>query len=364
MAPPGIKDVAAQARVSVGTVSNVLNRPEMVSEPTRNRVLAAIADLGFVRNESARQLRAGLSRTVAYVVLDAGNPFFTDVARGVEEAARTEGLALFLCNSDEDAARENDYLDILLEQRVRGVLITPVDHETDRLRMLPSLGVPVVLVDRASTDPTAWCSVAVDDVEGGDLAVTHLWELGHRRIAFVGGPHSIPQVADRHRGVLRSLERVGAAADTLVMLDTAALNVAEGRRAGQRLAGLPARRRPSAVFCANDLVALGLLQQMTQQGVAVTDELAIVGYDDIEFAAAAAVPLTSVRQPRHELGRTACELLLQEARFNAGTSAGLAGRHVHRQVEFTPELVVRASSGRRPVRPAAGSATGSVGGAR
>jgi LacI family transcriptional regulator len=358
MAPPGIKDVAAHAKVSVGTVSNVLNRPEMVSEPTRNRVLTAIADLGFVRNESARQLRAGLSRTVAYVVLDAGNPFFTDVARGVEEAARTEGLALYLCNSDEDVARENDYLDILLEQRVRGVLITPVEQETDRLRTLPGLGVPVVLVDRASHDPTAWCSVAVDDVEGGDLAVTHLWELGHRRIAFVGGPHTIPQVADRHRGALRSLERVRAAADSLVVLETAALNVAEGRRAGQRLVGLPSRRRPTAVFCANDLVALGLLQQMTQQGVVVPDELAIVGYDDIEFAAAAAVPLTSVRQPRHELGRTACELLLQEARFHAGNTAGLPGRHVHRQVEFTPELVVRASSGRRPVRPAAGSAAG------
>ena len=351
MAPPGIKDVAAHARVSVGTVSNVLNRPELVSESTRTRVLAAIADLGFVRNESARQLRAGLSRTVAYVVLDAGNPFFTDVARGVEETARAHGLALYLCNSDEDATRENDYLDILLEQRVRGVLITPVDHETDRLQTLPSLGVPVVLVDRASHDPTTWCSVAVDDVEGGDLAVTHLWELGHRRIAFVGGPHSIPQVADRDRGAQRSLERVGAAADSLVRLDTAALNVAEGRRAGQRLIGLPARRRPTAVFCANDLVALGLLQQMTQQGIAVPDELAIVGYDDIEFAAAAAVPLTSVRQPRHELGRTACELLLDEAQAHTDAAAGLPGRHVHRQVEFTPELVVRASSGRRSARP-------------
>jgi LacI family transcriptional regulator len=352
MTAPGIKDVAAHAKVSVGTVSNVLNRPGTVSEPTRNRVLAAIADLGFVRNESARHLRAGLSRTVAYVVLDAGNPFFTDVARGVEEAARAQGLALYLCNSDEDATRENEYLDILLEQRVRGVLITPVDHESDRLATLPSLGVPVVLLDRAARDPSTWCSVAVDDVEGGDLAVTHLWELGHRRIAFVGGPHSIPQVADRHSGALRALDRFGAPAQSLVVLETAALNVSEGRRAGERLVGLPARRRPTAVFCANDLVALGLLQQMTQQGIAVPDELAIVGYDDIEFAAAAAVPLTSVRQPRHELGRMACELLLLEAAHHASSAAGMPGVHVHRQVEFTPELVVRASSGRRPVRAA------------
>jgi LacI family transcriptional regulator len=354
MTPPGIKDVAALARVSVGTVSNVLNRPDSVSETTRNRVLEAIADLGFVRNESARQLRAGLSRTVAYIVLDAGNPFFTDVARGAEDTARTQGLALYLCNSDEDANRESEYLDILLEQRVRGVLITPVDHESDRLRILPRLGVPVVLVDRAAHDPAAWCSVAVDDVEGGDLAVTHLWELGHRRIAFVGGPHSIRQVADRHQGALRSLERAGAPSESLLVLETAALNVAEGRRAGERLIGLPERRRPTAVFCANDLVAFGLLQQLTQLGVAVPDEVAIVGYDDVEFAAAAAVPLTSVRQPRHELGRTACELLLDEAAHHAGSAAGQRPAHVHRQVEFTPELVVRASSGRRPGSVTAG----------
>jgi len=350
MTPPGIKDVAAQAGVSVGTVSNVLNRPDLVSEATRSRVQAAITELGFVRNESARQLRAGLSRTVAYVVIDAGNPFFTDVAGGAGAAAPAAGAAVYLCNSDEDAVREGEYLDILLEQRVRGVLITPVDHQTDRLHALPALGIPVVLVDRAAQDPTDWCSVAVDDVEGGDLAVTHLVELGHRRIAFVGGPHTIIQVADRLTGARRAVERAGLPADTLTVMPTDGLNVAGGRRAGERIAGLPERRRPTAVFCANDLVALGFLQQMTQQGLAVPDDMAIVGYDDIEFAAAAAVPLTSVRQPRYELGRAACELLLQEA-ADRHPSGPVGPVHQHRQVEFTPELVVRASSGRRPTRP-------------
>ena len=338
--PPGIKDVATHAGVSLGTVSNVLNRPSMVSEPTRQRVLDAIAALGFVRNESARQLRNGRSRTLAYVLLDSGNPFFADVAGGAEDAARAAGMTLYLCNSKQDASREAEYLDTLLEQRVRGVLITPVDHNADRLRALPEAGVPVVLLDRAAQDPTAWCSVSVDDVEGGDLAVTHLVELGHTRIGMVGGPDSIKQVADRREGALRALARVGRSADQLTILTTAALTVAEGRRAGQRVVGLPARRRPTAVFCANDLLALGFLQQMTQHGVVVPDEMAIVGYDDIEFAAAAAVPLTSVRQPRYELGREACELLLAEANERA--------THVHQQVEFTPELVVRASSLRRP----------------
>jgi len=355
MSPPGIKDVAARAGVSVGTVSNVLNRPEAVGERTRRRVLDAIAELGFVRNESARQLRAGSSRTLAYVLLDPADPFFTDVARGAEEAAGEAGLALFLCNSEQSAflcnseqsaEREGEYLDILLEQRVRGVLITPVDQESERLRSLPRAGVPVVLLDRAAPDTRAWCSLSVDDIEGGDPAVSHLLELGHTRIGYVGGPYTIARVADRHRGAPRTLSRAGLSEDRLTRLETTALTVAEGRQAGQRLVGLPARRRPTAVFCANDLLALGFLQQMTPYGVIVPDELAIVGYDDIDFAAAAAVLLTSVSQPRQQLSRRACELLLAEAQALSDVAPGQASAHVHQQVEFTPELVVRASSGR------------------
>jgi LacI family transcriptional regulator len=323
----GIREVARHAGVSNATVSNVLNRPGVVAPATRQRVLAAIEELGFVRNESARQLRAGSSRVIAYVVLDAANPFFTDVARGVEDAAREAGLALFLCNSASDDGREREYLELLHEQRVEGILITPVDAErlTDR-------GTPVVLVDRESNG--TYCSVAVDDVLGGELAVTHLIENGHRRIAMIGGPLSIQQVRDRREGAMRALANAGLPADALTFLETRGLQVSEGRGAGERLVGLPASRRPTAAFCANDLLALGLLQSMTQQGLKVPDDLAVVGYDDIEFAAAAAVPLTSVRQPREQLGRTAATLLLAENEPD----------HEHRHVKFQPELVVRASS--------------------
>ena len=342
MSPAGIKDVALRAGVSVGTVSNVLNRPDAVRQHTRQRVLDAMAELGFVRNESARQLRNGHSRTLAYVIFDPSNPFFTDVAKGAEDAAREAGLLLYLCNSAGDPEREAEHLDTLLEQRVRGILITPIDHHSQRLGALPSLGLPVVLVDRAA-DPAAYCSVAVDDVEGGDLAVTHLLELGHTSIAFVGGPASTVQVADRLAGGHRAMRRAGLPEEALTVVGTSGLTIADGRHAGQRVVGMPARRRPTAVFCANDLLALGFLQQMTQHDVVVPDEMAIVGYDDIEFAGAAAVPLTSVRQPRHELGRRAAELLLAEAAAHASGSGG----HEHEQVQFTPELIVRASSGRR-----------------
>jgi LacI family transcriptional regulator len=331
---PSVKDVAAAAGVSLGTVSNVLNRPERVSPRTRERVERAMAELGFVRNESARQLRAGRSRVLAYVMLDGSNPFFSDVARGIEDVAERRELSVFLCNSDQVAEREDAYLSLLEQQRVLGVLITPVDPENPALAGLTRRGTHVVVVDRTRSGDTH-CSVAVDDVLGGRLAVEHLLDLGHRRIAFVGGPEQIGQVRDRRSGARAALESAGLPADSLVDVATEGLTVEAGRGAGARIAGMSGRRRPTGVFCANDLVALGLLQQCVALGVRVPEDLAIVGYDDIDFAAAAAVPLTSVRQPRRELGRKAAELLLDET-----TSPD----HVHQQVVFQPELVARAST--------------------
>jgi LacI family transcriptional regulator len=343
-----IRDVAARAGVSVGTVSNVLNRPQLVAPATRERVQQAIAALGFVRNESARQLRAGRSRTLGLVVLDVSNPFFTDVARGVEDAVTEAGLAVILCNSDQRVERERGYLDLLEEQRVQGILITPVAGVSQRLQQLRRRGTPVVLVDRWAATPNQ-CSVSVDDVQGGELAATHLVGQGHRRIAFVGGPFGIKQVQDRYDGARRVVEAGGLPAPALTVVETPALNFAAGRAAGAEIAGMPLRRRPTAAFCANDLVALGLLQEMTRRRLRVPGDLAIVGYDDIDFAAAAAVPLSSVRQPRDQLGRAAAELLLEETAEHRA--------HSHRQLVFAPELVVRDSSdhqrGRRRRAPAA-----------
>ncbi|MGB0098639.1 MAG: LacI family DNA-binding transcriptional regulator [Nocardioides sp.] len=329
-----VKDVAATAGVSLGTVSNVLNRPDRVSPATRERVLRAMADLGFVRNESARQLRAGSSRTLAYVMLDASNPFFTDVAAGIDTAAESVDLSLVLCNSRNSADREAAHLALLEQQRVQGVLVTPVDPDSTTLDEVARRGTPVVVVDRTRSDQS-FCSVAVDDALGGRLAVEHLIDRGHTHVAYVGGPASLGQVRDRWQGAQEAWAAAGRPPADLVEIGTAALTVAEGREAGQRIAGLPARRRPTAAFCANDLVALGLLQQAIGSGISVPEQLAIVGYDDIDFAAAAAVPLTSVRQPRQLLGRTAAELVLDEA---------TNPEHSHRQVLFTPELVARAST--------------------
>ena len=329
----GIKDVAKRAGVSIGTVSNVVNRPHVVAAATRSRVLSVIEELGYVRDESARQLRAGRSRVLGLLVLDLGNPFFVDVARGAEQAAHAEGLNIITCNSGQRSELEASYLAMFAEQRVRGVLVTPADPTGRSLDALRRQQIPFVLVDRVSAD-AAVCSVSVDDVAGGRLAVRHLLAAGHRALVYVGGPSEIPQVRDRRAGALAALDEAGLPPSALTEISVERLDVAAGRDAGARLLGLDPR--PGAVFCANDLLALGVLQTVFAARVAVPEQMAIVGYDDIEFASAAAVPLTSVRQPAVAMGRLAAEMLLEE------TSGG--DGHEHRQVVLQPELVVRGSS--------------------
>ncbi|WP_404816368.1 LacI family DNA-binding transcriptional regulator [Streptomyces thermolineatus] len=331
----GIKDVARQAGVSVGTVSNVINRPEAVAEETRARVLSVIERLGYVRSESARQLRAGRSRIVAVLVPDMSNPFYVDVAAGAERAARAAGLGVMLCTSAGDPSEEAEYLSLFAEQRVRGVLVAPVDPEGGNLGVFGRHGIPFVTADR-TLPGTPGCSVSVDDVAGGALAVRHLVDLGHRDIAYVGAPAHLAQCRDRIAGARAALAGAGLDPDSLRKVEAARQDAAAGRDAGARLLG--AAPRPTAVFCANDLLALGVLQALYGAGVGVPGEVALVGCGDIDFAAAAAVPLTSVRRPARRTGRLAAELLIEE------TGEG-AAEHEHRRVVLRPELVVRESTG-------------------
>ena len=330
-----VRDVAAAASVSVGTVSNVLNRPDRVSPETVARVLATIERLGFVRNDAARQLRAGRSRTVGLIVLDLRNPFFTEVARGAEERAAQHGLSVLVANSDEQATRESTHLDLFEQQRAFGVLITPVGDILPRVRTLAARGVPAVLVDRGSpTEDVA--SVAVDDVHGGRIAVQHLLEQNRRRIAFIGGPRTVRQVGDRLDGARSAIASVPGA--DLEVIDTPSLSVEAGRQAGRIILTRPPHARPDAIFAANDLIAVGLLQAMVMTGdVRIPHDIALIGYDDIDFAASAVIPLSSVHQPAPLIGSTAIDLLV-------GIASG--GRAAER-VRFRPELRVRATSALR-----------------
>jgi LacI family transcriptional regulator len=334
MAAASVRDVALRAGVSVGTVSNVLNRPAKVTADTVARVQRAIDELGFIRNDAARQLRAGHSKTVGLVVLDVRNPFFTDVARGAEDKAAEAGLTVILGNSDENTDRESAYLDLFEEQRVHGVLISPFGDITTRLERLRQRGIPAVLVDRSSGD-ASFSSVSVDDLAGGRLAVEHLIAQGRGRIAFIGGPMQIRQVQDRLAGARLAVDAHDGV--SLETVEVEALSVLAGRAAGIEIAERAPENRPDAIFAANDLVAMGVLQalMMRHADVRVPADISLIGYDDIDFASAAVVPLSSIRQPSALIGQTAVEILLEEA-ADATTPP--------RQVVFEPELVVRDSS--------------------
>jgi len=341
--PASIRDVAQHAGVSVGTVSNVLNRPEEVSADSVHRVNRAIEQLGYVRNDAARKLRAGVSTTVGFVVLDGQNPFYTDVVRGAEDEGTRHNIAILYGNTDEDPARERVYLDLFEEQQVRGVLIAPYGDITARLQRLRARGIAAVLVDRFSGDGR-FSSVSVDSVMGGRMAVDHLIETGRRRIAFVGGPFDIRQVTDRLAGARVAAENASPPV-VIEVVATGAMTVEEGAAAGARILSRPRREWPDALFAANDLLALGLLQSLIVAGrMLVPDEIAIIGFDDIPFAAAAAVPLSSMRQPSRMIGRTALRILLEEA---ADPDS------IARQTVFQPDLIIRRSTSAEPGRPSA-----------
>ncbi len=323
----GVKDVARHAGVSVGTVSNVLNRPQAVAVPTRERVESAMVELGFVRNASARQLRAGRSQTVGAILMDLSNPFYTELARGIEDRLAQDDHTLMLCSSDEDPDREARYVRLFAEQGVRGVLVTPFSTTRDRLKQLAKLGIPAVLIDARSA---RFPSVSVDNVAGAKAAVAHLLEQGHRRIGFVNGPLEIQQCADRAEGVRQAVAEAGLLAeDVLISRSVDPTTADEGQRAVSAL--LDDDTGATAIFCVNDIVALGVMRELRLRHLTIPDDMAVVGYDDIHFAAELMTPLTSVRQPMHQIGWTAVELLLAEP---------AEVRHV----EFTPELVIRQSS--------------------
>jgi LacI family transcriptional regulator len=328
-----MRDVAKRAGVSVATVSNVLNRPQIVAEPTQDRVRTAMQELGFVRNGSARQLRAGRSNVVCLMVPGFA-AYFDEVAMGAEERAAENGLAIFVCSAHGDPVKEESYLRVLMEQRVRGILLTRVSEVFLRPEVSLTPHVPVVLVDLESPLKDH-CSTSVDDEHGGELAVRHLHDLGHRQIAWVG-PSADPQIASRARGVRKAARELGI---EVIDIETPARLVANvGRVAARELHRIGV---PTGVICANDQAAVGMETELTSIGYSIPRDVSIVGFDDIEFAGSSMVPLTTVARHPSALGASAIDLLL----------AGCGDDdHVHSQVVYPSELIVRDSTG--PARQA------------
>jgi LacI family transcriptional regulator len=329
----GIVDVGREAGCSINTASRALNNLPGVSAATRARVLEAAAHLHYSPSRVARSLLTHSSRSIGLIVTDCTNPFYASVIRAVEDVANARDFSVILCNSGESHDREVRAVNMLLENRVAGILLTPVQQASNHIQELMDRELPFVLVGRRFRGIDA-CSVMSDNESGAYHATSLLLKLGHRRIAHVTGRQEISSVAERADGYRRALNEFD--------LPSGESSIAQGERDivdGTRCALQVLRRspRPTAIFAYNDLQALGVFAAARQMGLRIPEDLAVVGFDDIEFAAFAEVPLTTVRQPTYEIGRQAADLL-----FRCMNEPDLA---TERQVVLPTELVIRRSSG-------------------
>ena len=344
---PTISDVARRAGVSTVTVSRVLNRERNVNSLTRERVERAIADLGYVPNVVARSLRSKRTHSLALVLPDVTNAFWTTIARGVEDAAHSVGYSVFLCNTDEDPAKQQLYMQVIASRRVDGVIIAPCDDDAAHLSELRQRSVPTVIMDRRIE---GWevDSVWGDSISGARALIRHLIKVGHRRIAIITGPSHASTADDRVAGYRMALAEAGIPFDPRLLKRgefraasgehlTYQLLDESGPREGGAARGAARGGALTAIFAANNLIALGVLDALEKRGLRVPQDLALVSFDDLPEASRLFPFLTVVAQPAYEMGTHAAQLLL--SRLNGDTSPA-------RHVVLPTRLVLRHSCGR------------------
>ncbi|HAF70985.1 MAG: Transcriptional regulator, LacI family [Acetothermia bacterium 64_32] len=333
-----MRDVAREAGVSVNTVSRALAGKPDVSPQTRAKVLEVAERLGYRPNKLARGLRSNKTFTLGVIVTDIANPFFAELVKGVEETARKNGYSILLEDTSEDPKKEEKAIQVMLAERVDGLLVTPVQSTRRALEEVLKSGFPFVLMGRYFPDLDA-PYVVTDDVQGAIIAVEHLINLGHRKIAHVAGPLHISSAQDRLSGYIKALERHGITVREEYILKEA-VTLEDGYRAGKEL--LQLRPLPSAVFAYSDFVAVGIMQAILEEGFRIPADISLVGYDDILFSAYTKVPLTTIRIPKRTLGSEAVRMLLKSLARKKSLSA--------KAKRLGVDLVVRDSTGRKGVR--------------
>jgi len=330
-----IRDVAKRAGVAPITVSRVINNSGYVNEKTRARVEIAIEDLGYVPNVLARSLRSRRTDTLGLILTDISNPFWTTVARGVEDAASDAGFNVILCNTDESEVEQDKYLHVLVQKQVDGVLLVPARSAVEPIKFIQSQNTSAVVLDRRI--PNSQTDVVRCDSEGGAYQLTRLLlSLGHRRIAMLSGPLGVSTAEDRVAGYRRALAEAG--------VDVDAAPVCYGEFSLQSgydmtLQVLARTPRPSALFAGNNFIAIGALRALRDTGLRVPEDLALVGFDDLPADLVVDPFLTVAAQPAYEMGRQATELLL--ARLSEEAPAA------YQEIVLPTEIVVRESSGQR-----------------
>lgn len=330
---PTIHDVAKRAGVAPITVSRVINNSGYFSDETRERVLKAVAELGYVPNLVARSLRSKRTNTLALILTDITNPFFTTLARGVEDAASDAGFTVIFCNTDESEAEEARYLQVLLQKQVDGFLLVPAQSKAGAVETIRQHGEPVVVLDRRI--PTNNVDIVRCDSEGGAYELTRLLvSLGHRQIAALSGPHGVSTAEDRVAGYRRALQ------ETEIPVDEKMIFFGEFSQQGgyesthQALSLYP---RPTALFAANNFIAIGAMKALQDADLKVPKDISLVGFDDLPPAMISSPFFTVVSQPAYEMGRQATHLLLER----------LSGKSTenYKEIVFPAQMIVRRSSG-------------------
>jgi len=327
-----IKDIAREIGMSASTVSRALSDSPLVNAATRERVHRVARRLGYERNEVARALVMGASGAVGLVVPDITNPFFSDIASGVGEIADRAGYGVILCNTSGRVDRELSYVRLMRRKRVDGLILCSTTIDAPYLQEVQRGRTPFILVSRLCSDASL-SYVITNDRQGARLAVEHLIALGHERIGFIGGPRDVQSSHDRFLEYIAVLEENGCPV-VEAWHHFAEFTQAAGREAGGRLLALV--ERPTAVFAANDVTALGVLEVAEGMGLRIPEDLSLVGYDDISYASLPRIQLTTIAQPAVEMGQIAADWLF--TRIASDDVPAL-------QRVLTPRLVVRSTTG-------------------
>ncbi|MCK5768557.1 MAG: LacI family DNA-binding transcriptional regulator [Candidatus Atribacteria bacterium] len=325
-----IKDVAKLAGVHPSTVSRVINNDSRISEKTKNKVIYVINKLGYTPNAIARGLKTKRTNTIGMLIPDITNPFFADLARGGEDEASENGFNVILCNSDEKLEKERTYLEILKEKRVDGLILGSVHIKDKSIFRLEKIKYPYILVSRDIEGLDKNC-IIVNDIAGGTMATEHLIKLGHRRIAHITGPLKVKSAINRLEGYRIALKKNHIEYKE-ELVEEGDFRIAGGYKAMKKL--LKMSELPTAIFAANDLVAIGAMQAIQKRKYHIPKDFCIIGFDDIKLASFVYPTLSTIRQPMLEMGNLAVKTLLRIIK---------GGEFNQKKVILKPELIVRES---------------------
>ena len=329
---PSLRDVAKQAQVSVGTVSNVLNRPTNVSESTRLKVRNAIDMLGFIPNGNNGQTNTK-SKIVGLILPLAQNPFYDELAQGIEDALAKDSYRVLIGYSREDTSIELQLLTSMAEANFKGIIVTPVGPNNQVFEKFIDQNVRVSYLSQTDEEPDQ-CSVSIDQVRGGYIGIEYLAKLGHKKIMWVSGPEHHHQSNQRFVGITQAAQQFGIDLDVMT---SPSLDFLTGENiAPQIIARGPL---PDAIFAGNDALALGIMNYFHKVGIPVPGQISVLGYDNVSYAESALVPLTTVSQTPYQLGWTMGSQMLTEFETSAD--------HVHQHVVFQPQIIERSSTTQR-----------------